>query len=192
MNNLTQQFILEQGNTFAEAINDGILEQCNQFMISFLNLPTTYVDGNGDTYPTGFNQSYAWTLDAGYILQTNSSIDNGTIVHEMSIYKKTLSKYFKIKTTYSTNCEPCEAPVVRPQPQNTVAVPLETQIETPSVEEVQDISAVQEVESAVKSSEGNTEIGLADEIFDTPLTSPTDSLASGDVTPETTTEASSN
>lgn len=132
MNNLTQQFILEQGNTFAEAINDGILEQCNQFMISFLNLPTTYVDGNGDTYPTGFNQSYAWTLDAGYILQTNSSIDNGTIVHEMSIYKKTLSKYFKIKTTYSTNCEPCEAPVVRPQPQNTVAVPLDTPPTSPT------------------------------------------------------------
>lgn len=132
MNNLTQQFILEQGNTYAEAINDVFLEQCNQFMIQFLSLPTTYVDGNGDTFPTTFNQSYAWTLDKGYMLQSTSSIDDGRMVHEMSMYKKQVSKFFEIKATYGVKAEWCEAPVKKEQPQNTEAVPFAT---TPVVED---------------------------------------------------------
>lgn len=126
MNNLAQDFILSQGNAFAEAMSDQFLEECNQFMINFLSLPKTYVDGDGVEQKTGFNQSYAWAMEREYLLQTSAKMTKGGLVNEMSMYQKKVSKYFKIKSTYSVNTEPCEAPEVPKAPEQTVAVPYQT------------------------------------------------------------------
>lgn len=126
MNNLAQDFILSQGNSFAEAMSDQFLEECNQFMINFLDLPKTYVDGNGVEQRTGFNQSYGWAMDREYLLQTSATMTKSGLVNEMSMYQKKVSKYFTIKSTYNVSTEPCEAPEVRKAPEQTVAVPYET------------------------------------------------------------------
>jgi len=126
MNNLAQDFILSQGNSFAEAMSDQFLEECNRFMINFLDLPKTYVDGDGVEQRTGFNQSYGWAMDRGYLLQTSATMTKSGLVNEMSMYQKKVSKYFTIKSTYNVSTEPCEAPEVRKAPEQTVAVPYET------------------------------------------------------------------
>lgn len=126
MNNLAQDFILSQGNMFANAMSDQFLEECNQFMINFLNLPKTYVDGDGVEQRTGFNQSYGWAMERGYLLQTSATMTKGGLVNKMSMYQEKVSKYFTIKSTYNVSTEPCEAPEVRKAPEQTVAVPYET------------------------------------------------------------------
>lgn len=112
-NNMTQNFISTQGQRFADAITDGYLAQATEFMITFLDLPRTFKDGENIEYPTGFDQAYNWTQAAGYLFQTRGILDGGTVVHEMSIYKKEVSKYTKIVATFDTRCEECEAPVKR-------------------------------------------------------------------------------
>ena len=126
MNNLTNQFVEQQMQQFANAMGDAFAEECNQFMIKFLNLPKTYVDGNGVEQKTGFNQSYGWAMDKGYLLQTHATMQKDGLVQEMSMYQKKVSKYFKIKSTYSVGTEPCEAPKVKETKTQTVAVPFET------------------------------------------------------------------
>lgn len=123
MNNLTNDFINHQANQFAGAINDAFLEECNQFMIVFLDLPRTYVDGNDEEQKTGFHQSYAWSLDKGYLLQTHAVMTKEGLVQEMSMYQKKVSKFCKVKSTYNVESEPCEAPDVKEAVQQSEAVP---------------------------------------------------------------------
>ena len=126
MNNLTNQFVEQQAQQFASAMGDAFAEECNQFMIAFLDLPKTYVDGDGIEQKTGFNQSYWWAMDRGYMLMTHATMSKGGLVQEMSMYQKKVSKFFSIKSTYNVSTEPCEAPEVKEAKAQTVAVPFET------------------------------------------------------------------
>lgn len=110
MNNLTNQFIEQQMQQFGWAMGDAFLEECNQFMISLLDLPKTYIDGDDVEQKTGFNQSYGWAMDRGYMLQTHAVMTKGGLVQEMSMYQKKVSKYCSIKSTYSVETYPVEAP----------------------------------------------------------------------------------
>lgn len=131
MNNLTNQFVEQQMQQFANAMGDAFAEECNQFMIDFLSLPKTYVDGDGVEQKTGFNQSYGWAMDKGYMLQTHATMQKDGLVQEMSMYQKKVSKYFKIKSTYSVGTEPCEAPIVREATPQTEAVPYSGDVRAP-------------------------------------------------------------
>lgn len=111
---------------FANAMGDAFAEECNQFMINFLNLPKTYVDGDGIEQKTWFTQSYGWAMDKGYLLQTHATMSKGGLIQEMSMYQKKASKFFSIKSTYNVSTEPCEAPKVNEAKAQTVAVPFET------------------------------------------------------------------
>ena len=133
MNNLTNQFVEQQIQQFAGAMGDAFAEECNQFMINFLNLPKTYVDGDGVDQKTGFNQSYGWAMDRGYMLQTNATITKGGLVQEMSMYQKKASKFFSIKSTYNVSTEPCEAPEVKAPIEQTEAVPYSADAQSPEV-----------------------------------------------------------
>ena len=123
MNNLTNQFVEQQIQQFAGAMGDAFAEECNQFMIAFLDLPKTYVDGDGIEQKTGFNQSYGWAMDRGYMLQTHATMTKSGLVQEMSMYQKKVSKFFSIKSTYNVSTEPCEAPEVKTPVQQSEAVP---------------------------------------------------------------------
>lgn len=107
-------------------MGDAFAEECNQFMINFLNLPKTYVDGDGIEQKTWFTQSYGWAMDKGYLLQTHATMSKGGLIQEMSMYQKKASKFFSIKSTYNVSTEPCEAPKVKEAKAQTVAVPFET------------------------------------------------------------------
>lgn len=133
MNNLTNQFVEQQMQQFANAMGDSFAEECNQFMIAFLDLPKTYVDGDGVEQKTGFNQSYGWAMDRGYMLQTHATMQKDGLVQEMSMYQKKVSKYFKIKSTYSVNTEPCEAPEIKTPVQQTEAVPYSGDVQSPEM-----------------------------------------------------------
>lgn len=132
MNNLTNQFVEQQMQQFAGAMGDAFAEECNQFMINFLDLPKTYVDGDGVEQKTGFNQSYGWAMDRGYMLQTHATMTKSGLVQEMSMYQKKVSKFFSIKSTYSVSTEPCEAPEVKTPVQQTEAVPYSGDVQAPS------------------------------------------------------------
>lgn len=125
MNNLTNQFVESQIGLFGSAMGDAFAEECNQFMINFLCLPKTYVDGEGIEQKTGFNQSYGWAMDRGYMLQTHATMSKAGLVQEMSMYEKKVSKFFTVKSTFNVSTEPCEAPEVRQAVPQTEAVPLD-------------------------------------------------------------------
>lgn len=131
MNNLTNQFVEQQIQQFAGAMGDAFAEECNQFMIAFLDLPKTYVDGDGVEQKTGFNQSYGWAMDRGYLLQTHATMQKDGLVQEMSMYQKKVSKFFKIKSTYSVGTEPCEAPEVKQAAPQSEAVPYSSDVQAP-------------------------------------------------------------
>lgn len=133
MNNLTNQFVEQQMQQFAGAMGDAFAEECNQFMINFLDLPKTYVDWDGIEQKTGFNQSYGWAMDRGYLLQTHATMTKSGLVQEMSMYQKKVSKFFSIKSTYNVSTEPCEAPEVKPPVQQTEAVPYSGDVQSPQV-----------------------------------------------------------
>ena len=69
----------------------------------------------------------------GYLLQTHATMTKGGLVQEMSMYQKKISKFFKIKSTYAVETEPCEAPEVNVPVQQTEAVPYSTGENTPTV-----------------------------------------------------------
>ncbi len=132
MNNLTNQFVEQQIQQFAGAMGDAFAEECNQFMINFLDLPKTYVDGDGIEQKTGFNQSYGWSMDRGYLLQTHATMTKSGLVQEMSMYQKKVSKFFSIKSTYNVSTEPCEAPEIKTPVQQTEAVPYSGDVQAPN------------------------------------------------------------
>lgn len=131
MNNLTNQFVEQQVQQFAGAMGDAFAEECNQFMINFLDLPKTYVDGDWVEQKTGFNQSYDWSMDRGYMLQTRAIMTKSGLVQEMSMYQKKVSKYFSMKSTYNVSTENCEAPEVKVPMQQTEAVPYSGDAQAP-------------------------------------------------------------